>query len=157
MRRKDKLVTDINVLHGVIRKAQVCRIALANGDRPYMLPMSFGFDGTFLYFHSAREGRKIDILRQNPNICVEFEQNLELIPGRKPCDYGFHFLTVICHGRAEFLDTLEEKRWALHQIITQYESGWTNYTFKEWEIASILVIKMRIDEIIGKTSGLESF
>ncbi len=154
MRRKDKLVTDITVLHDVIRHAQVCRIALVDGDCPYIVPMNFGFDGTYLYFHAAKQGRKIDILRKNPNICVEFEQNVELVPGKKPCAYGFHYLTVICHGQTEFLDVLEEKRWALHQIITQYEPGWQRYSFNEGEVASIVLFKVKIDDIFGKASGI---
>jgi nitroimidazol reductase NimA-like FMN-containing flavoprotein (pyridoxamine 5'-phosphate oxidase superfamily) len=154
MRRKDKLITDVNVLYGVIRKAQVCRIALVDGDTPYLVPMSFGFDGTHLYFHAAKQGQKIEILRKNPKICVEFEQDLELVPGKKPCDYGFHYMTVVCHGQAEFLDVLEEKRWALDHIITQYQSDWTHYSFKEWEIASISVIKVTIADIVGKASGI---
>lgn len=154
MRRKDKLVTDVNVLHGVIRRAQVCRIALVDGDTPYLVPMNFGFDGQHLYFHAAKQGRKIDILRNNPKICIEFEQSLELVPGKKPCDYGFHYLTVICHGQAEFIDVLEEKRWALHHIIIQYQPDWSRYYFKEWEIASIVVFKVTIHEIVGKASGI---
>jgi uncharacterized protein len=154
MRRTDKLVTDPAVLHSVIRQAQVCRIALVDGDKPYLVPMNFGFDGTYLYFHAAKHGHKIEILRQNPNICVEFEQQVELVPGRKPCDHGFHYLTVICHGQAEFLDVLEEKRWALHQIIRQYEPDWPRYNFNEGDVAAIVLFKVRLDTIIGKASGV---
>ena len=154
MRRQDKLVTDIDVLHGVIRKAQVCRIALVDGDTPYLVPMNFGFDGSSLYFHAAKQGLKLDILRKNPKICVEFEQDVTLVQGKKPCSYGFHYLTVICHGQAEFLDVLEEKRWALHHIITQYDPDWQRYNFNEGEVASIVLFKVRIEAIVGKTSGI---
>jgi nitroimidazol reductase NimA-like FMN-containing flavoprotein (pyridoxamine 5'-phosphate oxidase superfamily) len=154
MRRKEKLVTDVDVLHKVIRKARVCRIAMVDGDAPYIVPMCFGFDGKDLYFHSATQGRKIGILRNNPKVCVEFEQDLKLVPGKEPCDYGFHYLTVMCHGRIEFLETLEEKRWALNQIIRQYLPGSPRYYFKQWEIASIVAIKVVIDEMVGRASGV---
>ena len=154
MRRKDRLVTDIDVLHRVIRKAHVCRLALVDDDKPYVVPMNFGFDGTFLYLHAAREGRKLDILRKNNRVCVEFEQDVELVPGKKPCDYGFRYVTVICHGYAEFVDALEEKRWALHHIITQYEPEWQPHNFKEWEMSSVVIIKITIDEMTGKSSGV---
>ena len=154
MRRQDKVVTDIDVLHDVIRKAQVCRIAMVDGDTPYMVPMNFGFDGSYLYFHAAKQGQKLDILRKNPKVCVEFEQGVTLVQGKKPCVYGFHYLTVICHGQVEFLNVLEEKRWALHQIITQYEPDWQRYNFNAGEVASIVLFKVRIDDIIGKASGV---
>jgi nitroimidazol reductase NimA-like FMN-containing flavoprotein (pyridoxamine 5'-phosphate oxidase superfamily) len=155
MRRKDKLVTDIDALHRVIRKAHVCRLALVDNDRPYVVPMNFGFDGAFVYLHAAKEGRKIDILRNNNRVCVEFEQDVALVPGKKPCDYGFRYFTVICHGYAEFVDVLEEKRWALEHIIRHYEPEWQRQDFKEWEVASIVIIKITIDEITGKVSGVQ--
>ena len=153
MRRQDKLVTDIDVLHDVIRNAQVCRIALVDGDTPYLVPMNFGFDGNCLYFHAAKQGRKLDILRKNPKICVEFEQGVTLVRGKKPCSYAFHYLTVICHGQAEFLDVLEEKRRVLHHIMTQYESDWQRCNFTKGDVASIVLFKVRIDDIIGKASA----
>lgn len=152
MRRKDKLVTDKKILHEVIHKAQVCRLGLADGATPYIVPLSFGFDGTYIYIHSATEGRKVDILRKNKRVCVEFEQDVVLLKGKKACNYSFRYLTVICDGIAEPVDDVDEKRSALNQLVKHYNSEWTSYSFTEQELASVLVFKITVEEMTGKVS-----
>ena len=152
MRRKDKLVTDIKILHEPIEKAEVCRLGLVDGSTPYIVPLSFGFDGTYIYVHSATEGRKIDILRKNNRVCVEFEQDVALLKGKNACDYGFRFLTVICHGIAEPVDDADEKRYALNQIMKHYEPEWVSRQFTEQELSSVLVFKITVEEMTGKVS-----
>ncbi len=65
MRRNDSEITDRKDIDGIIRRCRVCRLAMCDGSQPYIVPLSFGYDGSFLYFHTAREGRKIDIIKRN--------------------------------------------------------------------------------------------
>lgn len=157
MRRKDKLVTDINLLHDVIRKAQVCRLGLVDGSRPYVIPLSFGFDGTCIYIHSACEGKKIEILQKNPRVCLEFEQqDVELIRGKTVCDYGVRYLTVICQGIADLVEEPEAKQHALTHIVQHYEPLWEPREFTKKELSSVLVFKITIEEITGKISAMRT-
>jgi nitroimidazol reductase NimA-like FMN-containing flavoprotein (pyridoxamine 5'-phosphate oxidase superfamily) len=55
MRRKDREITDRAEIDTVLNEATVCRIGLADNGEPYVVPMCFGYDGTFLYLHSAPE------------------------------------------------------------------------------------------------------
>ena len=61
MRRKDREITDKQDILEVMRKCDVCRIALHNGDYPYVVPLNFGLqvekDMPVLYFHGALEGK----------------------------------------------------------------------------------------------------
>ena len=76
MRRKDKEITDREVIDSIINESTFCRLALSQDDRPYIVPLTFGYDGTALYFHGALAGKKIDILRKNINVCFEFDLSL---------------------------------------------------------------------------------
>ena len=154
MRRKDKLVTDKKILHEVIEKAEVCRLGLVDGLTPYIVPLSFVFDGTHIYVHSATEGRKVDILRKNNRVCVEFEQHVALLKGKNACNYGFRYLTVICHGTAEPVHDVDEKRSALNQLMKHYEPEWSPYQFSEQELSSVLVFKITVEGMTGKVSGM---
>jgi uncharacterized protein len=93
MRRKEKLVTDVARLHEVIHNATVCRLGLADGSKPYIVPLCFGFDGQYLYFHCAHQGRKVDIIKANPFVCVEFEQGISVVKGEKPCNWSVRYFT----------------------------------------------------------------
>jgi hypothetical protein len=153
MRRKDKLVTDPKLLYEVINKAEVCRLGLVDGSMPYIVPLNFGFDGTYLYFHSATEGRKIDILNNNNRVCVEFEQDVSLIKSGKPCDWSVSYFSVICNGTAELITDLDEKAYGLNQIIKHYQPDAEPYTFTEKELSRVAVYKVTFEDIIGKKSG----
>ena len=67
VRRKDKEIKDKEVIESIIKRATVCRIALSENNVPYIVPLSFGYKDNCLYFHSAPEGRKIDIIKQRVN------------------------------------------------------------------------------------------
>ena len=69
MRRSDKEINDPKTILRIIEEAEVCRIALSDGEKPYIVPMNFGYKDNSLYLHSASEGEKIDILKSNNNIC----------------------------------------------------------------------------------------
>ena len=83
MRRKDREVTDIRQIESIIEKAKVVHIGMIDGGAPYVVPMQYGYvftDGALtLYLHGAKEGRKIDCIKKNPNVCIELETDIALI------------------------------------------------------------------------------
>ena len=155
MRRKEKQVFDIEALHNVINKATVCRIGLVKDNRPYVIPLSFGFNGTHIYFHSAMSGEKVEILKNNNNICVEFEQDISIVANEKPCEWSANYFTVVVHGTAELVVNPEEKRYGLIQILRHYYAGGEQYLFSDEEVRPVLVYKVIVEEIIGKISGMK--
>lgn len=156
MRRKDKLITDIKFLHEVIQKAQVCRIGMVDKLELYVVPLSFGFDGSHIFFHSAIGGRKVDILKENNRVCAEFEQDVALVmETEKPCNWSVQYISIICSGSAELLEDLTEKSFGLNQIIKHYGNLERNYPFSEKELSSVLVYRLNVEEMVGKVSGIE--
>lgn len=150
MRRKDKAVTEPARLHQVIAEAEICRLGLVDGETPYVLPISFGFDGTSVYFHSAAAGRKVEILKANNRVCLEFEGDCGLIKKESYCSWGVRYITVICQGRAELLTDSAEKNYGLTQIIRQYDKDAPEALYSDEKLASVLVYKVEIREMSGK-------
>lgn len=83
MRRKDREVTNIIEILQIIEKAKVLHLALFDADYPYIVPLHYGYEykeGILIfYMHCAKEGHKLDLIRSNPNVCIEVESNVELI------------------------------------------------------------------------------
>ena len=150
MRRKEKEITDKSEIESIIRKSLVCRLGLADDGSPYIVPLCFGYKDNSLYFHSAKEGRKIEILKRNNDVCFEFDDNLEVQAGKAACDWGMKYRSVIGYGRASFIEDPEEKRKALDVIMAQYADGDFEYSEKLFEEA--LVIKVDISSMTGKKS-----
>ena len=152
MRRKEKMIVDQRIIDEIMASAKVCRLGLADDNIPYIVPICFGYQAGTLYFHSAPEGKKIDILRKNPKVCFEFDRGVELIPAEKPCQWGMRYQSIIGYGKAVFLETVEEKRQALRIIMDHYAEG--NFSFQESTIAKTAVFKVVITELTGKQSGI---
>ena len=68
MRRKDKEIIDKELIEEILERNRICRIGFVDGERPYIIPMNYGYKDNNLYVHSALEGKKIDILNINNNV-----------------------------------------------------------------------------------------
>jgi uncharacterized protein len=151
MRRKDKEITDREVIDRIIGGCQVCRLGLAKDNVPYIVPVSFGYDGSALYFHTARTGLKLDFIAANPGVCFEFEQGVTLVPHPSdPCAWSFSYRCVVGNGTVRELIETAGKHDGLLQVMRQYAPGEWNFTPES--MAAIRVWKIEIESISGKQS-----
>ena len=151
MRRKDKKITDPSHIEKILEQAQVCHLAMVDGSRPYVVPLSFGYAGDCLYFHSALQGRKIDILRSNPEVCFEFDLVDALIENDNPCNWSVQYQSVIGFGMVEFLEEPDVKRDAFRIIMAHYSGQ--EFAFSDEQLQTVAMLKVRIAEISAKQSG----
>ncbi len=151
MRRKDKEITDKSIIESILKKANVCRLGMVNGNKPYIVPLSFGYHDNALYFHGSLKGWKIEIMRKNPNVCFEVDLIGEPIESEDACDWDMKYQSVIGFGKAVFVENLDEKREALNIIMAQYSDR--VFQFPENMLKTTAVIKVEIESMTGKQSG----
>lgn len=58
----------------LIKRQYVSRIAFIGPNNPYIAPFMYVFDGKFIYFLSTRYGRKMELVKANPQVSVEIEE-----------------------------------------------------------------------------------
>ena len=150
MRRKEKEITDKSEIEAILDRALVLRIALSYEDTPYVVPVCFGYKNECLYIHSAREGKKLDMLRQNNRVCFEFDIDAGIKKSGSPCRWGMKFRSVIGTGTARFVEDPAEKRYGLGAILAQYSSE--SFEYPDSEIEKIVIIRIDIEEMTGKQS-----
>jgi len=148
MRRRDREITDREEMEILLQAAQVCRLAMADGEEPYVVPLCFGYASGSFYFHSAIGGRKIDILKKNPRVCIEADSTAGPIRDADPCAWGMRYASVICTGRARFIEDETEKRDGLNCILRHYGEG--PHPFDEGELANVCVIRVDAEQMTGK-------
>ena len=153
MRRADKEIKDYQEIAAIMKKAIVCRISLIDGDCPYIVPVNFAVHENHLYFHSAREGKKINILRKNNKVCFEMDVSTEIIKGKEPCFWGMKYLSVIGFGQAFFIEKSNEKKKALDLLMEKYAGGGI-FSYHEEALRKVFVIDIKIEKISGKKSHL---
>ena len=129
----------------------MCRLSLSDGFHPYIVPLCFGYEDRVLYFHGAQEGRKIDIIRKNRNVCFEFDLDVEVLKSRDACGWGMKYRSVIGFGKAVLIDDPEEKKKALGVIVRHYAGK--RCPLPEKTLHSTAVIKVEIESLTGKQSG----
>jgi nitroimidazol reductase NimA-like FMN-containing flavoprotein (pyridoxamine 5'-phosphate oxidase superfamily) len=151
MRRSDREITDRNDIEDIIKKSRVCRLALADGNQPYIIPLNFGYRDNVLYFHSARDGKKIDILKRNPAVCFEFDIDHELVIAEKACDWGMKYRSVIGFGTASLVENMDQRHEALAIIMRQYSTA--SHEFDRATVHKTAIIKVEIEMMTGKKKG----
>ena len=149
MRKQEREIRDRQVIDDIIRRCQVCHLAMCDDGQPYVLPLNFGYDGSFLFFHGALAGKKIDIIRKNNRVGFEFDILHEVVAANRVCDWGAQYESVIGSGTIEIVEEPEAKKDALKWIMRQYGSDAND--FSEEILKKTLVLRVQILEISGKS------
>ena len=142
MRKKDMELTDGGKINEAISKCHCCRLGFYDDGEVYIVPLNFGFNEihgkrTF-YFHSAKEGRKIDLISRTRSVGFELDTDYELHEGESACEYSAGFLSIIGTGHIEFVKDTKGKEAALQAIMAN-NTGKDNWDFTDAMIDSVCI------------------
>ena len=152
MRKTTQEIRDPAVLEEILGGAVICRLAMWDGERPYILPFNYGYRGGCLYIHSAPEGKKIDVLKQDNRVAFEVEQGVEIVQKEKACGWATRYRSVVGHGRVEILSDPVSKQEALEVLMAQH--GAPQLTeFDPGNLDRMLILRLRISSMTGKQSS----
>ena len=150
MRRSDKQIKDLAELEAILRSAQICHLSMVDEGRPYVVPLNFGYEEGTLYFHSAPEGRKIDVLKQNPEVCFSVVARHEIVVSERACSWTAEFSSVTGTGKAAILTDRAGKEKGLTVLMSQYSDE--KYDFSDEDLDGVVVIRVEVKEMTGKSS-----
>jgi len=152
MRKKDREISDPELIEDIILRTEVCRVALCDEEQPYMVSMNFGYlagDSPKLYFHCAREGRKLDIIKKNNRAYFQMDTDHRLIKSDIACDFTMKFSSVAGSGRLYIVESEEERQKGLNILMKQY-SGRDDFSFKPGVMNRTHILRLDIESITGK-------
>ncbi|MDF2557619.1 MAG: putative flavin-nucleotide-binding protein [Bacillales bacterium] len=153
MRRKDREVRSLEDIIKIIEKCDVCRLGLSVENRPYVVPLNFGYEVVngklALYFHGANAGKKLEMIEQNPHACFEMDCDHQLYENEKAHEFSFEYSSVIGFGEVRCLIESSERNHALQKIMQHY-TGQSDYEFKESAVSKIAILKLEVSEVTGK-------
>lgn len=150
MRQAKREITDINKIAEVLDKCQTIRLGLFDEDFPYVVPLSFGWEMTdgkiYVYFHCAKEGKKIDLISKNNAVCLE----ADIMGGYVKTERGVtaDYKSVIARGHAERVYGAD----AEHGIdLLLKHCGVTGYSAKDCVLTNIVAVyRITVKDITGK-------
>ncbi|MBN1331204.1 MAG: pyridoxamine 5'-phosphate oxidase family protein [Candidatus Heimdallarchaeota archaeon] len=153
IRRKEKAIENINEMKAIIKQAQYITIACCKNNEPYLITVTHGYDSekNCLYFHCAKEGKKIDILKENNVIWGQAMQDNGYAQGE--CDHLY--ATTQFRGKVTFIENFEEKKKALIDMIYKLDQNPTEVIQKQItkeSVTRVTIGRIDIDYMSGKHS-----
>ncbi len=151
---KYRTLTNVKEIEEIIRKCQVCHVAMVDQEgKPYIVPMNFGFNEGVIYLHSSRIGKKIGILKNNPDVCIEFSTDylLRYQNEEVACSWSMKYRSVLAYGKVKFVEDEQQKSEHLDLIMK-------NYTPKEFKynppsIREVYCWKVNVERFEGRAYG----
>ena len=152
MTKRERQITDEAQILNILDTAKILHLGLAVDNEPYVVPMNYGYtmeNGKMVvYLHSALLGKKLDMIRANPNVFFEMDCDLTPFEGEKPCQYGLSYSSVMGRGRATIVEDVEEKMRGL-TVLMKTQTG-KDFAFNERLVSIVAVIRIDVAEYTAK-------
>jgi len=152
MTKRERQITDESQILQILDKAKVLHLGLCVDNEPYVVPLNYGYimkEGKpVLYLHSALQGKKLDMIRANPNVFFEMDCDQMPFDGEKPCQYGLVYSSIMGRGTAHIVEDVQEKMEAM-TILMKTQTG-KDFTFNERLVSIVAVIRIDVAEYTAK-------
>ncbi len=153
MRRNDREVKERKDVIDILSRCDVIRLGIISPDFPYVVPMNFGFedDGVALtiWLHSAPQGLKLELIRENSRVGFEADCSHKLITGDAVCQFTMEYESVIgCGVVSKCADNAGKER-SLQAIMRHYAPE-RSFSFSAQELAPVCVLRLDVMQITGK-------
>jgi nitroimidazol reductase NimA-like FMN-containing flavoprotein (pyridoxamine 5'-phosphate oxidase superfamily) len=151
-RRQDREIIDDNELSRILQDGKYVTIAMAKGNEPYIVTLSYGYDkeNSRLYFHCALKGEKLDYIRNNSLVCATIVEDHGYISGQ--CHHTFS--SLIIRGDMQIVEGLEEKKHGLGILINHLENDpepvMQQHIPDDTSYDRVTVLRLDISSIVGK-------
>jgi nitroimidazol reductase NimA-like FMN-containing flavoprotein (pyridoxamine 5'-phosphate oxidase superfamily) len=152
MRKVNQEIKDPKVLEEILSAAIICRVAMMDGDLPYIIPFNYGYREGNIYIHSAPEGKKINLIQQNKQVCFEVEDAAEIVKGEKACTWTTRYRSVVGYGTMEILSDDQSKQQGLEVIMAQHGAP-ELIEFNPKNLNRLVILKLSITSLTGKQSS----
>jgi uncharacterized protein len=152
MRQAKKEIQDKRIIEELLRICPVGRLGTAGRDGyPMVKPLNFAYDRGKIYFHSAREGEKIDDIRRDERVCFETDLPMALVRSRQsPCRATYLYRSVIIKGRARIVCDEVERIHGLKLLMGKYQPECGYGEFPPDKLSITAVVRIDIEEVTGK-------
>ena len=159
MRVTKKEIKDRDVVTGLLSQCHVGRLGTVGKDGyPMIKPLNFVYHENKIYFHSAREGEKIEDITRDSRVCFEVDLPVAYVRSAGiPCKADYLYRSVIVRGTAHLVTENQAKLSALRQLMQKYQPQGGYDDVPEDKLQSTAVVRIDIEQMTGKQDlGKES-
>ena len=141
----------------LLENMPVGRLAVTTEDGPYVVALNYLFLEGNIYFHSGLAGRKMDALRADSRVCFLVDDVGPQVSWEQGCGISQIYKSVVCFGRAEFVEGPVEKMQILEKLMQKYvPANQPISPIKNQNIEKTAVVKIVVESMSGKANVLSS-
>ena len=152
MTKRERQITDLSQIQDILDRGKVLHLGLCADNMPYVVPRNYGYtmggEKRTVYLHSAVRGKKLDLLRANPNVFFAIDCDHIPFTGTLPCQYGFSYSSIMGRGTAQLVEDVEEKKKAM-SILMKTQTG-KDFSFEDRLVSIVAVIRIDVAEYTAK-------
>ena len=152
MRKSRQEIKERHILEEILSQQVICRLALVDRGKPYIIPVNYGYREGCIYIHSSPEGKKMELLRRRPELCFEVEDSVEILKGGQACDWSTRYRSVVGYGEVEILSDDTGKQHGLEVLMAQHGAPYLK-EFDAGHLKRMVILKIRITSMTGKKSS----
>ena len=153
-RRKERVMESRREMAALLDRMAIGRLALITEEGPYVLPLNYLFADDCIYLHSGLKGKKVEALRADPRVCFLVDEPGPQVTWAQGCGISQIYESVMCFGRAGFVERPEEKRRILEMMIHKFLPAESRVSLEGRNIEKTLVIKIQIEWMTGKANRI---
>lgn len=145
------IIEDQQRVEEILSRCDICFVGITDLEgNPYVIPMNFGYREGVIYLHSGPTGSSIDMLAQNNTVCITFSVDHELVfqHPKVACSYRMKAKSVICRGRVNFIEDLDDKREALNILMGHYSSR--EFAYSDPAVRNVKIWEVPIEKVTAK-------
>lgn len=152
IRRKDREISDREVVLGIMKSVKYLVVAMSDGNRPYLVTLSCGYseEENAFYFHCAKEGRKLDIIAKNPDVCATAIEDHGYVKG----DCSHKYRSLVIYGKMTRVDNLEGMKQGIRVMFRQLEGEgeeiYSGFIKKDADFNNVAILKLQVEKLDAK-------
>jgi uncharacterized protein len=155
LRRKERAMKTFREMELLLERMPVGRLAVTTQEGPYMVAVNFLFYEGSIYFHSGLAGRKMEALRADPRVCFLVDEIGPQVLWEQGCGISQVYKSVVCFGKAEFVEGQAEKRKILDKMMQKFvPPSYPSTPMKDQNIKKTAVVRIVIESMSGKENPL---
>jgi nitroimidazol reductase NimA-like FMN-containing flavoprotein (pyridoxamine 5'-phosphate oxidase superfamily) len=135
----------------LLERMPVGRLAVTTEDGPYIIPVNYLFFEGSIYFHSGLSGRKMEALQADSRVCFLVDEVGPQVLWEQGCGISQVYKSVVCFGKAEFVEGPLEKRGILERMVQKYvPSSYPVSPMTDQNVKKTAVVRIVIESMSGK-------
>lgn len=159
MRRKDREVTDFDTIVDMIDSFEVVRLGFADGDYPYVVPLTFGYEVVdkkiYIYIHGALVGRKYELMQKNKKCSFEMDEAIKMECLTAAKDVTMRYKSVMGTATIDLLEG-EERQRAIDNVIMARHEETKHFDYNRSKVPVTMVARLTVQSITAKANPMGS-